>query len=272
MKAFAIVLGWLLASFGMRAGAESVTAAGYADPVDRYGHFALGRPHEYGRLVASTQARRRLEFALPQDEVFEDLEPRLIKLAAGAPQEVLAIASHRERGSRIVVIGAKSGRLEVSAESPAIGTPNRWLNPVGVADLDGDGLAEIAAVITPHIGGTLKIYRRAGRHLVEIAALEGFSNHAYGSSELRLSLPIAVGGEPRLLVPDATRLRLRVIALRSGRLVEVARCVLPAPVSGPILAVSPSTVSIGLQGGIRHVAPKDCPPPSQLTNTSGGPR
>lgn len=175
MKAFAFLLAWALASFAMRAGAESITAARYADPVDRYGHFALGRPHEYGRLVASTDAGRRLELALPQDEVFEDLQPRLIRLAAGAPQEVLAIASHRERGSRLVVIGVKSGRIEISAESPAIGTPNRWLNPVGIADLDGDGRAEIAAVITPHIGGTLKVYRRDRRHLVEIAALEGFS-------------------------------------------------------------------------------------------------
>ena len=36
----------------------------------------------------------------------------------------------------------------------------RWLNPVGVPDLDGEERAEIAAVITPHIGGTLKVYRR----------------------------------------------------------------------------------------------------------------
>ncbi|PMR68583.1 hypothetical protein CR158_22340 [Halomonas heilongjiangensis] len=40
--------------------------------------------------------------------------------------------------------------------------PNRWLNPVGVADLSGNGEAEIAAVTTPHIGGVLRVYRRSG--------------------------------------------------------------------------------------------------------------
>jgi hypothetical protein len=114
--------------------------------------------------------------------VFEDLEPRLVRLAAGEPNEVLAIVSQRDSGSRLVLIRLIDGRLEISTESPAIGTPNRWLNPVGIADLDGDGRAEIAAVVTPHIGGTLKVFRRSGSKLVEIAALAGFSNHVYGTS------------------------------------------------------------------------------------------
>jgi hypothetical protein len=32
--------------------AEQIVSARYADPVERYGHFALGRPHEYARVVA----------------------------------------------------------------------------------------------------------------------------------------------------------------------------------------------------------------------------
>ena len=40
--------------------------------------------------------------------------------------------------------------LPSSAATPFIGTPRRWLAPVGVADLDGDGRAEIAYVETPH--------------------------------------------------------------------------------------------------------------------------
>lgn len=236
MKTVVLPLAGVLALLAMPAGAESIAEARYADPVDRYGHFALGRPHEYGRVMATTDVGQRLELRLPQDEVFEDLEPRLVRLAAGAPQEILAIASHRERGSRLVMIRARSGRLEIGAESAAIGTPNRWLNPVGVADLDGDGRAEIAAVITPHIGGTLKVYRRSGRDLVEIAALAGFSNHVYGTPELRLSLPVSIRGKVRLLAPDSTRLRLRIIALQEGRLVEVAHCNLPAPVTGPLTA------------------------------------
>lgn len=257
----------ILVLFASGVGAETIAGAQYANPVERYGHFALGRPHEYARLTATTDAGRSLAFQLPEDEVFEDLEPRLVRLATGEPMEILAIVSQRESGSRLVLIRLSGGRLEMSAESPAIGTLNRWLNPVGVADLDGDGRAEIAAVITPHIGGTLKVYRRTGSKLVEIAALAGFSNHAYGTSELGLSAPVSVGGRMRLLVPDAARLRLRLIALEGGRLVEVGRCAVAAPVTGPTKIVSPSEVSIGLASGQQAIVLNDC-----LANRDSGVR
>jgi len=139
--------------------AETITDARYAAPVDRYGHFALGRPHEYARLTATTNTGRKLELQLPDNEVFEDLAPRVVRLAADAPQEILVIISRRNSGSRLVLVRLSDNGLSISAQSAAIGTPMRWLNPVAVADLDGDGRAEIAAVITPHIGGTPKVSR-----------------------------------------------------------------------------------------------------------------
>lgn len=218
----ALALLSLFALGAQEAGAETIASARYETPVERYGHFALGRPHEYARLIATTGAGRTLELELPENEVFEDLAPRIVKLAPGEPDEILAIVSARESGSRLVLVRAGEERLEVSAESPAIGTPMRWLNPVGVADLDGDGRAEIAAVTTPHIGGTLRVYRRSGERLVEIASLGGFSNHVYGSPELGLASPVSIDGRMRLSVPDATRSRTRIIALEGARLVEVA--------------------------------------------------
>lgn len=248
----------VFAIFAPDAEAENITAAQYAAPVDRYGHFALGQPHEYARLKVQTDSGRSLELLLPEDEVFEDLAPRLIKLAIDEPAEILAIVSQRNEGSRLVMIRLNGDRLEVSAQSPAIGVPNRWLNPVGVADLDGDGRAEIAAVTTPHIGGTLRVYRRNGKKLVEIAALAGFSNHVLGATELGLSMPMSIGGRMHLLVPDAPRLHLRITALDGGRLVEVGRCALPTPATGAIRAVSPSEVSVGLATERRILALNDC--------------
>ncbi len=239
-------------------GAESITAARYAAPVDRYGHFALGRPHEYARLMASTDSGREFVMELPADEVFEDLVPRLVRLAADEPQELLVVVSRRDSGARLVMIRLDAVGLAISAQSAPIGTPMRWLNPVGVADLDGDGRAEIAAVITPHIGGTLKVYRRQGAALVEIAALGGFSNHVYGSTELALSTPLPVAGRMRLLVPDATRNNLRIIALENGRLVETARCALAAQVTGAIKPISPREVAVGLSSGRQTIVPADC--------------
>ncbi len=252
---FAVVFVFLPA----HAKAEGIAAARYASAVERYGHFALGRPHEYARLIVTTDSGRSIALDLPDDEVFEDLNPRLVTLAAGEPSEMLSIVSQRDKGSRLVLIRLRNGRLEVSAESSAIGTPNRWLNPVGVADLDGDGRAEIAAVTTPHIGGSLRVYRRDGKKLIEIAALVGFSNHMFGSSELGLSSIVSVGGPLRMLVPDATRSRLRLIAWERGALKEVAQCAVSAPVTGPIQVVSPGVVLIGTASGQQRIALSDCP-------------
>ena len=258
LLAFAAVF----ANIASDAAAETITGAQYAAPVDRYGHFALGRPHEYARLTVTTDSGRSLELLLPEDEVFEDLAPRIVKLATGEPAEVLVIVSQRNDGSRLVMIRLIGDRLEVSAESPAIGIPKRWLNPVGIADLDGDGRAEIAMVTTPHIGGTLRVYRRTGKKLVEIAALAGFSNHVYGTTELGLSMPVSmpvsIGGQMGLLVPDATRVHLRIAALEGGRLVEVGRCALPAPVTGAIKVVSPAEVSVGFATGRQIIVVADC--------------
>lgn len=235
-----------------------IIGAQYATPVARYGHFALGQPHEYARVRATTDSGRSMELQLPEDEVFEDLAPRLVRLEAQEPAEILAIVSRRQDGARLVMIRLNGDRLEVSAESTAIGIPMRWLNPVGVVDLDGDGRSEIAIVTTPHIGGTLRVYRRSNRKLVEIAELAGFSNHVYGSSELGLSAPISLAGRMRLLVPDTSRQNLRITALEGGRLVEVGRCALPAPVIGATKVVGPSAVSVGLTTGRHRIVLDDC--------------
>lgn len=256
--ALSVAIAVLLASFAPEANAESIARAQYETPTQRYGHFALGQLHEYARLAVTTDTGRRLVFELPEDEVFEDLTPRLVKLAVGEPVELLTIVSQRQTGARLVLIRLNGDRLTTSAESPAVGTPMRWLNPVGVVDLDGDGRAELSSVTTPHLGGTLRVYRREGARLVEIAALGGFSNHVYGSPELGLAAYQTVAGQVRLLVPDNSRRQLRVIEFNSGRLAEVGRCALPAPVTGAIKPLAGSEVSVGLATGSHVVVSVDC--------------
>ncbi|MBE0613053.1 MAG: VCBS repeat-containing protein [Burkholderiales bacterium] len=248
----------LFALTGSAAGAETILDARYTAPVERYGHFALGRPHEYARLSANTSSGRILTLDLPEHDVFEDLAPRLVKLTASGPSHLLAIISRIDSGARLALIGLGGDGLEIAAQSAPIGTPKRWLNPVGVADLDGDGRAEIAAVITPHIGGMLKVYGRKGAELVELAALEGFSNHVYGTTELALSTPLSIEGRMRLLVPDATRRKLRVIALKNGVLVETGRCALSAAITGPIKVYASNRVSVGLASGAQFMLPGAC--------------
>lgn len=45
--------------------AEEIVSARYAEPTDRYGHFALGRPHEYAAVLARTDAGRELTSCRP---------------------------------------------------------------------------------------------------------------------------------------------------------------------------------------------------------------
>lgn len=238
--------------------AATIVDARYVAPTDRYGHFALGRPHEYARLHATTSNGQELVLQLPDDEVFEDLAPRRVKLAPDEPDELLVIISRRDQGSRLALIRVSGDRLTISAQSAAIGTPMRWLNPVGVADLDGDGRSEIAAVITPHIGGFLKIYRRKDAELIEVAALAGFSNHVYGSTELALSTAVLIEDRMYLIVPDTTRRHLRIVALQSGRLAEAGRCTLAAPITGAIKVVSTVQISVSMLKGEQVIVPRDC--------------
>ena len=190
--------------------------------------------------------------------MFEDREPRLVKLGAGEAAQILAIVSQRHSGSRLVLIKLDNDALSMAAQSQAIGTANRWLNPVGVADLESDGQAEIAAVITPHIGGNLKVYKVQGADLVEIAALAGFSNHIYHSEDLALSTPMAIAGTMHLLVPDMSRRQLRIIALSNGQLRQVGVCELPSPIRGGLKTESEQVLSVQLNSGQVHLVPHEC--------------
>ena len=224
----------LLTLIAGKVNAEEFITARYKDPVNRYGHFALGKPHEYAAVAATTQSGRILHFRLPRELVFEDLEPRIISLAAGDKTQLLTIVSGRDGGARLMLLKREGDRLVPSAQSAPIGTPMRWLNPVGAADLDGDGQTEIAAVITPHIGGILKVFRKVGNHLVEIAALGDFSNHVFSSEILGLSAVTQIKGRMILVVPDSKRKRLRLVALANRQLIEVGSCALERPLKNAL--------------------------------------
>ncbi|MCF8200173.1 MAG: hypothetical protein K9J42_15505 [Sulfuritalea sp.] len=239
---------------------DGITSAHYADPVSRYGHFAPGRPHEYARVEAKLRSGARLWHQLPDSEVFEDVRPRLVYLARNEPAQLLTIVSHRNQGAALVLLGVENNQLKIVARSDPIGTPMRWLNPVATADLDGDGVAEFAAIITPHISGTLKIFRRSGDKLREIAALDGFSNHVYGSSELGLSILFSDSGRQRLLIPDQSRTVLRIIEFVAGSLRETGRCILAARITGAIVDLGGGEVEITQGAGRQRLTLTNCHP------------
>lgn len=215
-------------------GRRDIILAWLADPTDRYRHGALGDVIEASTLKVRLTNGTELRHPLGDDSVFEDLEPRLADLDGDGRDEVLVVRSTPLAGAALAVFGVRGGRLVKLAEAAPIGRGNRWLNPVGVADLDGDGVPEIAVVLTPHIGGTLVVYRYTGQALVERARLSGFSNHVLGSLELDLGGFLDVDGDGRadIVLPSADRRSLRAIRLDADGLREIATVSLPAAAQG----------------------------------------
>ena len=157
------------------------------------------------------QTRR---FTLPETLVYEDTAPRLADLTGDGLPEVLVVESSLTKGSRLAVYSAR-GRMAATAH---IGDRNRWLAPVGAADLDGDGRVELAYVETPHLGKVLKVVHLSGDTLTPVAELAGLTNHRPGSSVIESAI-LSCGSSAVLLVADAGWGQVMAVRLEQGALV-----------------------------------------------------
>ena len=236
----------------------------YTAPTDRYGHGILGDAIEGGALTLTLSApddpnNQPLTHVLAEAEVFEDLYPRLIDFDGFGKLYAVTLLAHIEKGAAIAVFEIAEGRITEVARTPHIGTPNRWRNIAGIADFDGDGSLQIAEVVTPHIGGTLKFWTWRRGVLEPSGKAYGFSNHAIGSRVLKLSAVDDFNGDgvDDLALPDASR-RAVVIMAFEGRaegektLVELARLPLPAEIDKRMMVGSSPTgpvLTLGLKDG-----------------------
>jgi hypothetical protein len=239
-------------------GSRNIAAAWLSGPTGRYKHFVLGARHEAESLVVSLVGGRVLRLTLPDDAVFEDREPRLADLDGDGSDEVVLVRSDARQGAAVVVVAVRGDGLAIVAETRPTGSPNTWMNPVAVADLDGDGRPEIALVKMPHVLGELQIWAWRGGRLAEVAHTDDASNHVAGSRHIRLSAVADFDGDgvADIAVPSFDRRALRFLALRRGRLVEWARVALPVPASEDFAVVSQDgrpAVAVGVGAGRRIV-------------------
>lgn len=199
-------------------GARDIAAAWLAGPTGLYGHGILGDAIEASALKVETRDGRILSYRLAAKSVFEDLTPRLADIDGDDRDEIVVVRSHVDAGAAVAVFGLREGKLVLVAESEPIGQPNRWLNPVGAGDFDGDGRTEIAVVRTPHIGGILILYRIEGDRLVEIARRSGYSTHAIGSTVLGMAAVLDLDGDGAddIVLPDQARRTLHAVAFAGG--------------------------------------------------------
>jgi hypothetical protein len=233
-------------------GNRQIVAAWFADPTDRYRHFCLGTEHEPASLVVALKDRRTVQFTLPADSVFEDRAPRLIDV--DGVDMILTVRSYLKSGAALCLLGVGNNELEIVAETPPVGQPFRWLNPVGAADFDGDGVLDLALVRTPHIGGVLQIWTARGGKLEQTYEIDDVCNHVIGSPHQALSVIADFNGDgrPDLAVPSQDRRRLRFLSFSKGRVSEFGRVELTAPASENFVLSNKGGrlgVQVGFPGG-----------------------
>lgn len=203
-----------------------IHAVWLTQPTGRYGHGILGDATEAGGFTIKLANGDFTSYSLPQNSVFEDIAPRIADLDGDGRNEIVLIRAYLDRGAALSVFGLKNGTLSLLAETPAIGTPNRWLNPSILADLDGSGRLTIGLVRTPHIGGQLQLWRYEKGALRSVGKKNGFSNHTIGSRVLGLSAILKKGDERVIALPDARQSNLLFLDAKTLKI--LGRLSLPA--------------------------------------------
>jgi len=188
--------------------AEDITSAQYDGPTTRYPHGVLGDDIEHARLTVRLASGRRKGLTLPDHRVFEDTEPRLFDVDLDGEREVIVVESDAQKGARLAIYGSDG----LEASTPFIGTRFRWLAPAGVgaADLDGDGLIEVAFVDRPHLAKTLRIFRFQNGKLRQVGDLPGVTNHRIGEVDIAGGIRDC-GRGPEVIVADAAWQRVLAI-------------------------------------------------------------
>jgi len=175
---------------------DSLDWAKFAEPTARYPHGVLGDTIEYGALVLHyAPGGAQYTIRLPQERVFEALKPRLVDVDGDGAHEAMVVESHRDKGARLAIYNGAG----LIAATPYIGTRNRWLAPLGAADLDGDGQVEVAYVDRPHLAKVLRVWRFKDGALSEVASAQRFSNHKIGWDYIVGGLRDCGGGPEMIL-------------------------------------------------------------------------
>ena len=211
LRAAALGLG-LATSAGAQAGLD-VTAARYTEPTTRYAHAVLGDAVEWGAVEMDVGASR-VTVRLPQSDVFEDLMPRVVDVDLDGARDVAVIETRSGLGARFAVYRGDGSLLTAT---PYIGRNFRWLAPVAIADLDGDGAIELAYIDRPHLAKTLRVWRYRDGDLTEVASSAGLTNHRIGDAFIVGGLKTC-GSAPEMITVDAGWDRIMATRLSEGQL------------------------------------------------------
>ncbi|MEP6067259.1 MAG: VCBS repeat-containing protein [Paracoccaceae bacterium] len=191
----------------------------------KYGHEVLGDTPEWDVLEVHWSQGSAPEGAASvtresqKNHVFEDIAPRLVDVDGKPGSEIVVVRSSFSKGAQLVVYGVRDGALKILAETPYIGTRNRWLAPAVIADLDGDGHVELAFVDRPHLAKTLRVWRFQNDTLTPVSSMSGVTNHRIGEAFITGGLRICADG-PEIVTADARWRQVVAIQLKNDTLIS----------------------------------------------------
>lgn len=204
---------------------DGLVAAWYDGATTRYPHGVLGDDIEASELfVIANEAGAQCsqQIVLDDNEVFEDLAPRLVDMDGDGEMDVVTIISHADQGARIAVFGYVAGdrsSLKLKASTRAIGTPFRWLAPIGMGDFNGDGRMDIAYIDRPHLARILRVVSYTeSDELEEIASAPGFTNHRIGEDFISSGVR-GCDGQLQLVTADSRWERILLTSVKETTLV-----------------------------------------------------
>jgi len=71
-------------------------------------------------------------------------------------------------------------------------------------------------VITPHLTGSLRLYRLSGSTLDEVARVDGYTNHIIGSRDLDLARVVKGRHGLQIVIPTLDRRALALLSFKGG--------------------------------------------------------
>lgn len=179
----------------------------------RYVHAIMGDDIEGASLMVLRVEGDALvpfeELPLFGDAVYEGLYPFWADVNEDGVEDLVTTVSDGRVGSRLRAYLLTEGAT-LTVDGPAIGRPGRWQHQLAWGPFGVNGENQLVEVLTPHIGGVVRLYRFSGTSLEIVASQPGYTSHVIGSR----NLDMAVGGDfdndgrPEIVMPSQSRTTL----------------------------------------------------------------
>ena len=180
------------------------------DPTMVYDHGVLGDSVEASSITlieARPEARVLSTIPVPNHQVIEGIAPIWTDWNGDGQREIVVTLSDAAQGAQVALFSEEGSLL---AAGPAIGQGFRWRHQIAVAPFGPNGERELAAVLTPHLGGVVEFYQWQDEVLEIVAQVPGFTSHMIGSRNLDMAAAGDFDGDGHieLLLPTQDRMEL----------------------------------------------------------------